>query len=111
MENDGSAERRRFVRKVIELPVSCESGGWLTRIKISGKTVNISQGGVCISFTNKHSPKGIVRLKITDFSSGTEIDAEGKIAWCRTLESGEGSMGIDFTKVAWTKLQELISQL
>lgn len=103
-------ERRQFPRKPVDLPVICvPDGSFLNRI--TGKAVDISQGGLGLRFDRPFDADKVVtvRVIISDASSGIDLEAEGKIAWHRTLDSGEGRMGIDFTKVAWTRLKELLS--
>ena len=53
--------------------------------------------------------EGVI-VAIMDRSSGVRVKAEGEVAWCETLKTGGGRMGINFTKVAWTKLKDLIGQ-
>ena len=103
-------ERRQFPRKTVNLPVVCEAYHWPSS-GISGKAVDISQGGVGLRLSKPLNRRGTVRVKISDRSSGIEIEAEGKIAWYKTIESGEGRIGIDFTKIAWTRLQELLKRV
>ena len=103
-------ERRQFPRKEADLRVVCRPEG-SPGMKINARAVDISQGGVGLKFDKPFNVSGKVSVTVYRPLWQGHIEGSGTVAWQSILPSGENRMGIEFTSIGWTKVENFLRRV
>lgn len=96
-------ERRRYFRCPVEAPVAIHRAAMQT---LHGRTVNVSEGGMCITTAASLGPGDWVQLQFTLAGDEFQFALESTVCWAK-----EQALGLRFRSSHQTaKLQEWLSR-
>lgn len=118
-----TSERRRHPRIPARLPVRVstlepERDSWTGKPFFRASTevcANVSRGGAFVRTSEPLSPGQRLLLEVR-LPDGAQLDAIGRVAWCRRIipSDGESGVGVEFLGGApehFTALESFITQL
>ena len=105
-------EQRKFPRYRLADELAC----YLIQMEeISGRAVDISAGGLCVATPESFEDDSYLLVHVTLPGDSQEIEARGRVVWCKRRESLPNSMGydlryrvgIEFTEIDETSRQRI----